>query len=81
MTFYLWNSKTSSFGDKLLTIYRYTAEEWKNNNNTNIIELKNIDEQKSNAVFGAELFHTNADDELNITAEEVMNAAHAFWKN
>ncbi len=78
MTFYLWNSKTSSFGDKLLEISRYTSEEFQKLDKSNIIPL-NI--ENPNAVFCAEIFLTNADDELNITPEEVVNSVHEFWKN
>ena len=78
MTFYLWNSKTSSFGDKLLEISRYTTEEFEKLDKSNIIPL-NI--ENPNAVFCAEIFITNADDELNITPEEVVNSVHEFWKN
>ena len=78
MTFYIWNSKTSSFGDKLLEISRYTKDEFANLDQTNIIRL-NI--ENPNAVFCAEIFITNADDGLNITVEEVLNSVHEFWKN
>ena len=80
MTFYIWNSKTSSFGDKVLEIYRYTAEEY-SGMDTNDMILLNVENPKANAVFCAKIFHTDADDELNITAEEVLNSVHAFWKN
>ena len=78
MTFYIWNSKTSSFGDKLLEISRYTKDEFANLDQTNIIRL-NI--ENPNAVFCAEIFITNTDDGLNITVEEVLNSVHEFWKN
>ena len=78
LTFYIWNSKTSSFGDKLLEISRYTKEEFENLDKTNLISLSI---ENPNAVFCAELFITNADDELNITPEEVINSVHEFWKN
>ena len=78
MTFYLWNSKTSSFGDKLLEISRYTTEEFEKLDKSNIIPL-NI--ENPNAVFCAEIFAANSDDELNISPEEVVNSVHEFWKN
>ena len=78
MTFYIWNSKTSSFGDKLLEISRYTKDEFEKLDTSNIISL-NI--ENPNAVFCAEIFITNANDELNITPEEVTNSVHEFWKN
>ena len=80
LTFYIWNSKTSSFGDKILEIYRYTPEEYSNIDKNNMI-LLNVEIPKSNAVFCAEIFHTNADDELNITTDEIINSVYAFWKN
>ena len=78
MTFYIWNSKTSSFGDKLLEISRYTKDEFEKLDTSNIISL-NI--ENPNAVFCAEIFITNSNDELNITPEEVTNSVHEFWKN
>ncbi len=81
MTFYLWNSKTSSFGDKLLTIRRYTEEEWEQEDTADMIALSNIDGTKSHAVFGGQIFITHADETLNITPEEVTASAHSFWTN
>ena len=77
LSFYLWNSQTSSLGDKLLTIYRFTEQQWNEENQEDYIRL-DIQVQKSKAVFAAQIFKTNADDSLNLSAEEVKNSVFAI---
>ncbi len=74
MTFFLWNSNTSSTGDKLLTIYRFTKNEWENIERTNLIYLENVTDGSTGAVFAAQIFNTSAKDILNIKKDEVISS-------
>lgn len=76
MSFYLWNSKTASIGDKLLTIYRFNEQQWKDNNHAGLIQLE-INSENSKAVYAGQLFLTNAQDELNITEKELKGLVFA----
>ena len=73
MTFYLWNSKTSSLGDKLLLISRYNEQQWKETDHSGRI-LLDIYSEKSNAVYAAVIYLTSADEKLNITEKELQEA-------
>ncbi len=73
MTFYIWNSKTNSEGDKLLTIYRFTPQQWADEQGDDIFML-DITDTESGTVFAARIFITNANDELNIKQDEVQSA-------
>ncbi|MDD6489774.1 MAG: hypothetical protein PUG48_08165 [Clostridia bacterium] len=73
MTFYMWNSKTGSVGDKLLTIYRFNDSEWQNTDKSELIQI-DVNNSSSKAIFAAQLFMTHAKDSLNITESEVRNS-------
>ncbi len=77
MTFYIWTAKTSSLGDKLLTISRFTEQQWKEAGQERYIQL-DIQSENRKAVFAAQLFHTNADDSLNISADELSELIYAI---
>lgn len=77
LSFYLWNSKTSSLGDKLLTIYRFTEQQWTEESQETYI-LPDVPTENSKAVLAAQIFKTNADDSLNLTAEEVKTLVFAL---
>lgn len=70
LTFYLWNAKTTSSGDKLLTITRYNEQQWDEEKRDGLIQL-DIHPENSKAVFAAEIFITSAEDKLNITEDEL----------
>ena len=72
LTFYLWNSKTSSAGDKLLTICRFTEQQWEEADKKGLIRLEG-EAAGGKAVFGARVFETSARDELNIREQEVKD--------
>ena len=73
MTFYLWNTKTSSPGDKLLTIYRFTEQQWNDVDKEGMFCLQNTSKD-SKAIYAARIFKTNANDELNVSEDEVKEA-------
>ncbi len=73
MTFYLWNTKTSSPGDKLLTIYRFTEQQWNDVDKEGMLCLQNTSKD-SKAIYAARIFKTNANDELNVSEDEVKEA-------
>lgn len=72
MTFYVWNSKTNSVGDRLLTIYRFTESEWENTDKTNLVRLSNVKDSTSKAIFALQTFKTNSKDSLNIDNVEAV---------
>ncbi len=72
LTFYLWNSKTSSAGDKLLTLYRFTEQQWKEADTGSMFRLDS-GESGTKAIYAAQIYETSAQDELNTKAEEVNN--------
>ena len=71
LTFYMWDNKKSVLGDKLLTIYRYTEQQWNEADNGNMIRLD--EPTLGKAVYAAELFTTDKNEEMNITAKEVRD--------
>ena len=75
-SFYLWNTKTASIGDKLLTIYRYTEQQWNENKHAGLI-LLDISSGSSKAVYAGQLFMTNAQDELNLSEQELKSSVFA----
>lgn len=70
LTFYLWNAKTSSTGDKLLTISRYNEQQWAEQEHDDLIML-DIRQENSKIVYAAKIFVTSAEDKLNITEDEL----------
>ncbi len=77
MTFYAWDSQKQAVGQKLLTIFRYTSEEWEQIDYQQLIPLE-IEGQ--NAVFCARIFAA-ADEQLQIKEKEVIASARTFWTN
>ncbi len=73
ITFYIWNSKTSSLGDKLLTIHRFTRSEWNKAEHNDYIMLETVKTNGKEAVIAAQSFHTDAIDSLNLTKNEIEN--------
>ena len=73
VTFYLWSSKTSSSGDKLLIIYRFTRSGWNKQNKDEYIRLDKASESGSDSVIAAQLFHTDAKDSLNLTEDQLAD--------
>lgn len=73
MTFYLWNTKTSTLGDKLLLISRCTEQQWKESDHSGKILLK-LSPGKSKAVYSAVIYLTSADEALNITESELQDS-------
>ena len=71
LTFYKKEKKKSVLGDKLLTIHRYTEQQWNEADNTKMIRLS--DPVLGKAVYAAEIFTTDKDENINITAKELMD--------
>ena len=71
LTFYMWDNEKSVLGDKLLTIHRYTEQQWNEADNTKMIRLS--DPVLGKAVYAAEIFTTDKDENINITAKELMD--------
>ncbi len=78
LTFYIWNSSTASLGDKLLILYRYTKFEWSDLDKRALIQLENVQDKSSNAVFAAQIFNTKSQDSLNITEQEVKKCTRSL---
>ena len=76
MSFYLWNTKTASIGDKLLTIYRYSEQQWNENKHAGLIQL-DISPENSKVIYAGQLFMTNAQDELNLSESELKTSVFA----
>lgn len=72
MIFYIWNSKTNSIGDELLSIYRFTQNEWNSMDKKDFILLETLSKNANNAVFAAQILNTSSKDELNIKKNEVI---------
>ena len=79
LTFYVWNSKTTSRGDKLLVISRYTDTEWNEMDKTGALLLESVTKSVTNAVFAAELCTTESRDSLNLTKNQVLEAVCPLW--
>ncbi len=71
LSFYLWNTTTSSLGDKLLTVYRFTEQQWAEEPQQEYL-LPDVHIENSKAVVAVKIFKTNADDSLNLSADEVQ---------
>lgn len=78
LTFYVWNSSTGSFGDRLLILYRYTKYEWSDIDKRALLKLDNVKDKSNNAVFAAQIFNTKTQDKLNITEQEVKNSTKSI---
>ena len=76
MRFFLWNAKTASIGDKLLTIYRYSEQQWNENKHAGLIQL-DISPENSKVIYAGQLFMTNAQDELNLSESELKTSVFA----
>ena len=74
LTFYIWSSKNSSLGDKLLTIRRYMKTEWNSSDHKGSVMLQSISSSESEAVIAGEIFETKAMDSLNITKDELESS-------
>ena len=78
LTFYLWNDKTSSLGDKLLTIGRFTEQQWNKMTEDTSYHPLGDPMENTNAVIAAQIFHTDAQDDLNITEDELSTLVFAI---
>ena len=73
LTFYIWNSKTSSSGDKLLTIYRMAEQQWKDSDKDGLIKIE-IEDPAVKGIYAVRIYETSAQDDLNIKEDEVTKA-------
>ena len=73
LTFYAWNSKTSSAGDKLLTLCRFTEQQWEEADKKGLVRLE-AEDAGGKAVFAARIFETSSSDTLNIKTNEVKKS-------
>lgn len=71
LTFYMWDNKKSVLSDKLLTIYRFTEQQWNEADNGKMIRLD--EPTLGKAVYAAEIFNTDKDESMNITAKELRD--------
>lgn len=74
MDFYIWSSKTSSIGDKLLSVYRFTGSEWNKAEQDDFVMINGTKSNGTESVIAAEIFHTDSKDELNISKKEVKSS-------
>ena len=72
MSFFIWNTKTSSTGDRLLTISRITEQQWAEDQGGRI--MLDLYPENGKAVYAAEIIHTNADESLNISEKELSDS-------
>ncbi len=68
MSFYVWNSKTLSAGDRLLTIRRFTWTEWTKQDHKDLILVYG---NEGESVIAAEILHTDSRDNMDITKEQL----------
>lgn len=66
VSFYVWNTKTSSVGDPLLSIVRYGANELSRANEEGYTPLEIHTSDETDAIIAVKLFKTNSNDKLNI---------------
>lgn len=77
LSFYLWNSKTASLGDRLLTVYRFNEQQWKDNKNENLLRLE-LQQENKTIVCAVELLVTSAADAMNLSESELQQAIRAL---
>lgn len=80
IVFFLWNEKTASFGDKLLTIRRFTGTEWNSEQHSSFVQLETLTDG-SESVIAAEIFHTDSKDVMNTTEKEITGSLKLLSKN
>ncbi len=73
MTFYLWDEDKSRIGDKLLTLFRYTEQQWSNTPKQGFIRLE-LGRDQSNACFAAKIYESKTDKSMNIKKQEVRDS-------
>ena len=71
LTFYIWNSKTSSLGDKLLEIHRFNRSEWDKMDHGDYMMLHTVNNNGREYIIAAQIFKTQAIDSLNIEKSEL----------
>ena len=74
MSFYLWSGKTDSLGDILLRINRSSAAQWDKEKPEGSILVKEVKKGTAQFVISAQLYKTEARDELNINEAKVMQS-------
>ena len=71
VSFYLWNDKTSSVGDRLLSIQRFNSSEQQAAEGDGYKPLNISLSDGTDAVIAAQLFSTNTNDKMNLTYEQL----------
>ena len=71
LTFYIWNSKTSSLGDKLLEIHRFNRSEWDKMDHGDYMMLHTVNNNGREYIIAAQIFKTQAIDSLNREKSEL----------
>ena len=71
VSFYLWNDKTSSVGDRLLSIQRFNSSEQQAAEGDGYKPLNISPSDGTDAVIAAQLFSTNTNDKMNLTYEQL----------
>ncbi len=71
LTFYIWSSKTSSLGDKLLEIHRFSRSEWDKMDQTDYIMLHSVNNGGREYIIAGRIFITQAIETLNISKAEL----------
>ncbi len=71
MDFYVWDAESSSLGDKLLSIYRFTGSDWSKAEQGKYIMLQSVKSNGTESVIAAQIFKTDKNKELNISQADI----------
>lgn len=74
LTFYVWDSKTASLGDKLLEIHRFNRSDWDKAEQSEYIMLQSVKNNGREYIIAAQIFKTAANDKLNIQKNELESS-------
>ena len=78
VSYYVWNSKTGSVGDKILSIERFGASDIEQAKKDGYVPLGLELSDGTDAVIAAKLFKTNTSDELNLDQSELEKCIKAL---
>ncbi len=74
LSFYLWSGKTSSLGDIMLRINRCSVSQWQDGKNEGSVLIKKVKKGNTQYIISADLYKTEAKDNLNINEAKVMQS-------
>ncbi len=80
INFYVWDAESSSLGDRLLTICRFTRSDWDKADKDKYIKIESVKSNGTESVIAAQLYNTDKDSSLGISRSDIKTLINLIAK-